>query len=412
MSKNKSYQDRNHQEYKGYKLSPLSRRGSPTILTLNVGSSSVKYAVFSGTRMLLSGLIEKILTKPVHYNGGIGEPVSSVSSLIHPASYTGSFQYILHRLNQNNIQVDAVAHRVVHGEYIKQSTRITPALIRVIQRATELAPLHNKPELEGIRIALPLFKVPHVAVFDTSFHQAMPAKAYTYAIPRWLASKYRIRRYGFHGISHSYVFHEACRVLHKKPRTVKMITCHLGNGCSVAAIEGGKSVDTSMGYPPLEGLVMGTRAGDLDPAIPVIMMKHHASSPSKVDGILNKESGLKGLSGISNDIRDIQSSSSPRAKLALDVFCYRLIKYLGAYAAALNGVDVIVFTAGIGENSAYVRERVVSSLSYLGVVLDSKKNKENKLIISSPKSKVVVCVIPTNESLMMAKETIKVLGMR
>ena len=167
-----------------------------------------------------------------------------------------------------------------------------------------------------------------------------------------------------------------------------------------------------MGYTPLEGLVMGTRAGDLDPAIPVIMMKHHASSPSKVDGILNKESGLKGLSGISNDIRDIQSSSSPRAKLALDVFCYRLIKYLGAYAAALNGVDVIVFTAGIGENSAYVRERVVSSLSYLGVVLDSKKNKENKLIISSPKSKVVVCVIPTNESLMMAKETIKVLGMR
>ncbi|MBI2147300.1 acetate kinase [Candidatus Woesearchaeota archaeon] len=396
------------------------------ILTLNVGSSSVKYAVFStplsamslsamspvgpirkhaAPLALLEGIIERLPDRPIHI---AIDPATrerkGAASPVAPKSYAGAFQHIHSLLQANGILVSAVVHRVVHGGMISASCRITSPVLKAIHNATELAPLHNKPELKGILIARKLFHVPHLAVFDTAFHQTLPAKAYTYAIPQNIAKKFRIRRYGFHGISHAYIVQEACRILRKSPAAVKAITCHLGNGCSVAAIQNGRSVDTSMGFTPLEGLVMGTRCGDLDPAIPLILLEHHSSSPKKLDYLLNHRSGLLGVSGVSNDVRDLLSSSSPRAKLALDVFCYRLAKYIGAYAAAMNGVDVIVFTAGIGENAAALRERVMGHFSYLGIRIDRAKNKANEKIISTPASKAIVCVIPTNEALMMARE--------
>lgn len=253
-----------------------------------------------------------------------------------------------------------------------------------------------------------LFSVPQVAVFDTAFYHAMPAHASLYAIPYELAQKHRIKRYGFHGTSHQYVAQEACRILNKEMRRLRMITCHLGNGCSITAIKNGKAVDTSMGFTPLEGLMMGARSGDIDPSIvPFLMEQEHLSS-TDVERMLNEQSGLLGVSGVSNDIRAIMKTKSARARLAVDMFVYRIAKCIGAYVAAMNGVDVIVFTAGIGEHQAMIRERVTGYFAYLGIVLDKKKNHENASVVSDKRSKAIVMVVPTNEALMIARETARV----
>ncbi|MBI4739330.1 acetate kinase [Candidatus Woesearchaeota archaeon] len=309
-----------------------------------------------------------------------------------------------------NRTIDAVGHRVVHGGAHTQPEIITPAVVKQLEMLCELAPLHDPSEVEGIKVCLSLMNVPQVAVFDTAFHQTLPPKAYTYAIPRKFANKYHIRRYGFHGISHKYVAHEAAKILGKPLAQLKLITCHLGNGQSICAIDRGKSVDTSMGFTPLEGLVMGSRSGDLDPALVAYLAEKEKIPAARVVNLLNKESGLLGLSG-KKDLRDIIASmkswkgkGSQHARLAFDVMCHRLVKYLGAYYVELGGCDAIVFTAGIGEHAALLRENVLKQLSCIGVALDSSANRKNKAIITKYSSRIKALVIPTNEELMIARE--------
>ncbi len=356
------------------------------LLVLNIGSSSIKYDLFSGEDVVLKGYLERV----VNYEKGIRQIVAELKS--------------------KGLAVDAVGHRVVHGGVHSVSVRLNARKIKELDNISELAPLHNIPEVKGIRICMKIFKVPQVAIFDTAFHSTMPEKAYTYAIPSALAEKHKIRRYGFHGPSHNYVSHEAARLMRKPVGQAKIITCHLGNGCSICAVSGGKSVDTSMGFTPLEGLVMGTRCGDIDSSIAPFLQKKEKMKNSDVENLLNHKSGLLGLCG-KIDMRDINSARAQdkKAQLAHDVFCYRLVKYIGAYAAAMNGVDAIVFTGGIGENAWWVREDVLKNLSYLGVRVSNKKNKNNSTHISSHLSKVWVFAIPTNEELMMCKEVRKVL---
>jgi acetate kinase len=263
--------------------------------------------------------------------------------------------------------------------------------------------LHNTPEIEGIKVCMKLFNAPQIAVFDTAFHQTMPEHSYTYALPHDISKKHKIRRYGFHGTSHKYVSHEAARILGKEISRLKLISCHLGNGCSIAAIKHGKSVDTSMGFTPLEGLVMGTRSGDLDPAIIPFLMHNEKYSYKKIEEMLNKKSGLFGLCGKS-DMREIHESTTQEARLAEDIFCYRLTKYIGAYIAAMDGCDAIIFTGGIGEHAYWIREKILSHFGHAGIKLDSKDNRENKLKITKFSSRINVLVIPTNEELMIAKE--------
>lgn len=371
------------------------------ILTINAGSSTVKYAVFSlsdkkksGERteeQLLGGLIEV----PPGKAGG----------------YDAAFQHIIQELDKNDLTVQAVAHRVVHGNSITQSVLINNRIITAIKHACHIAPLHDPHNLQGILACQKFIKCPQVAVFDTSFHTTLPAKASTYALPAWLTKKYGWKRYGFHGISHQYVAHEACKLLKKSFSSINMVTCHLGNGASLCAIDHGKSIDTSMGYTPLEGLVMGTRSGDLDPAL-VCLLIEKGFKEARVYDLLNNECGLKGLAG-TNDMRELISKKDQKAvRNALDVYVYRIVKYLGAYIAALNGVDVVVFTAGVGEHCAWVRQEVMKYFTHLGIKIDNKKNQQNARIISMSDSKVKVCVIPTNEALMMARETREVLGSR
>ncbi|MBW2979956.1 acetate kinase [Candidatus Woesearchaeota archaeon] len=359
------------------------------ILVLNVGSSSVKYSVFKEHKFLFSGLIERVKGKK---------------------GYESAIYGILKILDKKKIKIDAIGQRIVHGGEIEASSVIDNKVLGKIKRYAEFAPLHNIPEIEGIDVCRKLFPgVKQVAVFDTAFHQTMPEHSYVYAIPYELYKKHGIRRYGFHGTSHHYVALEASKLLKKKLNQLKIITCHLGNGASVAAINKGKVVDTSMGFTPLEGLVMGTRCGDIDPAIVLYLIKDRKMGVDEVNKILNKESGLLGISGVSSDIRDLIKSKDKRAGLALDVFCYRITKYIGAYAAAMNGVDVVVFTAGVGENAYYLRSRILKNFEYLGLRVDSGKNKRNSSIITKTGSKVIAMVIHTNEELMIAKEVMRVL---
>jgi acetate kinase len=309
-------------------------------------------------------------------------------------------------------EIDAVGHRVVHGgEEFSGSVPITDEVISVMERCVDLAPLHNPPNLEGIYTMKRLLPdVPQVGVFDTAFHQTMPEHVYLYAIPYVLYEKYKVRRYGFHGTSHKYVSGRACEILGLDINKQKIITCHLGNGSSIAAIKYGKSYDTSMGMTPAEGLIMGTRTGDLDPGALLYMAEKEEASIKETSDLLNKKSGMLGISGVSSDMRDIESAANKgnhQAQLALEMFAYRAKKYIGAYTAALGGVDVIVFTGGIGERDPETRKRILKDLDFLGIKLNTSvlDIKGEELLLSTNDSKVKVIVVPTDEEMMIAKDT-------
>ena len=390
------------------------------ILVLNCGSSSIKYKLFEmeSKKVMAQGGIEKIglpdsflLVKLPN-----GEKVKFEKPM---PEHTVGIELILEKLVDPQIgcikdlkEINAVGHRVVHGgEKFNKSVLITPEVKEMIIKCVELAPLHNPANLKGIdAIEKILPGVPQVAVFDTAFHQSMPDYAYMYALPYELYEKYAIRRYGFHGKSHRYVSARVCEYLGVDPKGKKIVTAHIGGGGSCTAVMDGKSVDTSMGLTPVEGLVMGTRAGDLDlGAATFIMDKEHLST-AEFNNLVNKKSGLLGVSGVSSDCRDIEAAikeGNKRADLARKMFIYRVKKYIGAYAAAMNGLDILVFTAGIGENDPYIRAEVMKGLSFLGIELDEEANnvRGEERIISKPGSKVTVVLVPTDEELMIAMDT-------
>lgn len=397
------------------------------ILVLNSGSSSLKYKLFSTAKeeVLAYGLVERIglpgglgkITHQVQQNGKY-EAEEEISN------HQQGLRMILELLTDekwgvvNDLKaIDGIGHRVLHGgEYFKESILVTPDSIQKMEELIELGPLHMPANIMGIKACAELMPgVPQVAVFDTSFHQTMPKKAYLYALPYDLYEKHRIRRYGFHGTSHRYVSSQAAKVLGQPLTSLKMITAHLGNGSSLAAIDGGKVIDTSMGLTPLEGLVMGTRSGDLDPAIVPLIGSKLKLTPEQADEFLNKKSGFAGMTGYS-DMRDIQrerQAGNPRAQEAYDLFIYRITKYIGAYTAALKGLDVLVFTAGIGENDWQARADICRELEFFGVKLDYAKNEQlrgEETILSLPDSKVKVLLIPTNEELVIARDTVALIS--
>ncbi len=394
-------------------------------MVLNCGSSSIKYKLFEmETRTILAqGGVEKIGLPDSFLQVKLpgGEKVKIEKPM---PEHTIGIQLILDCLVDEKIgclkslkEIDAVGHRVVHGgEKFNKSVVITPDVKEMIVKCIDLAPLHNPANLKGIEaIEKTLPGVPQVGVFDTAFHQTMPDEAYMYAIPYELYEKYAIRRYGFHGTSHRYVSARVCEYLGVDPKGKKIITAHIGNGGSCTAVLDGKSVDTSMGLTPIEGLMMGTRSGDLDlGAATYIMDKEHLTT-AEFSTLVNKKSGLLGVSGVSSDARDIENAiagGNKRADLARRMFIYRVKKYIGAYAAALDGVDIIVFTGGIGENDTYVRGEIAKGLGYLGVKIDEEKNKHSRgeeIVISTPDSRVTVCVIPTDEEWMIASDTMALL---
>ncbi len=390
------------------------------ILVLNCGSSSIKYKLFEmeSKQVMAQGGVEKIglpdsflLVKLPN-----GEKVKIEKPM---PEHTVGIQLILNTLVDKEIgcisdlkEINAVGHRVVHGgEKFNQSVVITPEVKEMIIKCAELAPLHNPANLKGIdAIEQTLPGVPQVAVFDTAFHQTMPDYAYMYALPYELYEKYAIRRYGFHGTSHRYVSARVCEFLGIDPKGKKIVTAHIGNGGSCAAVMDGKSVDTSMGLTPVEGLMMGTRAGDLDLGAATYIMDKEGMDTATFNNLINKKSGLFGVSGVSSDARDIDNAvkeGNARADLARQMFIYRVKKYIGAYAAAMNGVDIIVFTGGIGENDAYIRGEIAKGFSYIGAELDETANnvRGEERVISTPSSKVTICVIPTDEELMIASDT-------
>lgn len=372
--------------------------------------------------VLAKGLVERIgMDSSILNHKPTGkEEVTEVSEILeHDTAIRKVIEMLTHEVHgvlKSVSEIDAVGHRVVHGgESFTNSTLITGEVRSEIRRLFDLAPLHNPPAIMGITAAeknMP--NVPHVAAFDTAFHQTMEEKAYLYPIPKVLYKKHHVRRYGAHGTSHYYVSKTAAEYLERPIEELKIVTCHIGNGASLTAVDGGKSVDTSMGLTPLEGLMMGTRSGDIDPAIVTYVMNKEELSISEVNSMLNKHSGLLAISGSSSDMRDITDgleAGLPNETLAFEMYEYRLRKYIGSYAAAMNGVDVIVFTAGVGENSAIVREKVCANLTYLGVEIDPELNKirsGDPRRISTPNSKVEVLVIPTNEELVIARDTLRI----
>jgi len=396
------------------------------ILIINSGSSSIKYQLFDfeKKKLLAKGLVDKIgMQGSFLQNKRMdGDEVKLVGEIV---DHQAGIEYILGVLiseNHGSIKslddLDAVGHRVVHGgETFKGSVIINEEVIHKIEEVAELAPLHNPPNLKGIYAVKNLLpEIPQVAVFDTAFHQTMPDFAYMYAIPYSLYKKYGLRRYGFHGTSHKYVSERACTLLKVDMGTQKIITCHLGNGASIAAIKNGQSVDTSMGLTPVEGMIMGTRSGDLDLGVLTFIMNKEEIRVQEANTLINKHSGMLGISGISSDMREVQAAAATgnkRAQLALKMYSYRIKKYIGAYCAAMNGVDLIVFTGGIGENDVNTRLEVCSNMEYLGIGIDKKKNegmvggKEGP--INTDDSKVKVLVIPTNEELVIAEETVSLL---
>ena len=389
------------------------------ILVLNCGSSSIKYKLFDmDTRAVLAqGGVEKIGLPDSFLQVKLsnGEKVKIEQAM---PEHTVGIQLILSTLIDEKIgclqsldEINAVGHRVVHGgEKFNQSVVITPEVKEMIIKCIELAPLHNPANLKGIEaIEQTLPAVPQVAVFDTAFHQTMPDEAYMYALPYELYEKYAIRRYGFHGTSHRYVSARVCEYLGVDPANTKIITAHIGNGGSCTAVLNGKSVDTSMGLTPVEGLMMGTRSGDLDLGAATYIMDKENLSTAEFSNLVNKKSGLMGVSGVSSDARDIENAiqtGNKRADLARRMFIYRVKKYIGSYAAALNGVDVIVFTGGIGENDICIRGEIIKGLTYLGIQVDETKNaiRGEEAILTTPDSKVTVCVIPTDEEWMIASD--------
>lgn len=393
------------------------------IFVLNCGSSSLKYQLFdmNDESVLASGKIERIGMEDAiltHEPVGKSEVKLVTEILDHTTAIEKVFNYLVnekHGVISNAQEIEAVGHRVVHGgELFSDSVKVDEQVKAAVRSVFDLAPLHNPPNLMGIEaVEAVLPSVSNVAVFDTAFHQTMPKKAFMYPIPKILYKKFKVRRYGFHGTSHRYVSLKAADFLQKPIDELRIISCHIGNGASVTAIDKGKSVDTSMGMTPLEGLMMGTRSGDLDPAIIPYVMSKVDLSMSEVNSMLNKHSGLLGVSGLSSDMRDIEDSmdNDERAKLAFDMYEYRLRKYIGAYVAIMNGVDVIIFTAGVGENSDILRKAVIDNLGYLGVEIDQEVNAvRSKQVrrISTPNSKVEVLVVPTNEELMIARDTLRI----
>jgi len=391
------------------------------ILVLNCGSSSVKYQLLdmATEQQLAKGSVERIgmdSAQLIHVKANAAS-VREVSPILDHTTAVRRVLSILshpeHGVISDVADIIAVGHRVVHGgEMFSSSVVITPAVKDTIRCLFDLAPLHNPANLLGINAAeAALPGVPQVAVFDTAFHSAMPRMAFLYALPYVLYKRYKVRRYGFHGMSHRYVSERAAQLLGRPAEDLRIITCHLGNGASVAAVKGGHSIDTSMGFTPLEGLVMGTRSGDLDPAALLYIMAKEELGLGEAQAMLNKHSGLQGLSGMS-DMREIEQEmwdGNAKAREAFEIFCYRVRKYIGSYAAALEGVDAVVFTGGIGENSNAVREEVCKGLGYLGVDFDAQANSEaprgQEAEISRPGSRVRVFVIPTNEELVIARDT-------
>lgn len=390
------------------------------ILVLNCGSSSLKYQLFDMKNevVLAKGLCERIGiegSKLKHQPAGKDAVVFDDYLEDHDVAVKKVMDALTNAeygVVKSMKEINAVGHRVVHGgEYFSSSVIINDEVIAALEKCSELAPLHNPANLIGIAACDKLMPgVPQIAVFDTAFHQTMPERAYLYAIPYEYYEKYKIRRYGFHGTSHRYVSEEAAKMLDRPYEQTKTITCHLGNGGSICAVRNGKSIDTTMGFTPLEGLVMGTRAGDIDAAVVTFLMEKENLTPQEMDTILNKKSGVLGISGVSSDFRDIEDASEHgnlRAEAALDVFAYKVAKRIGAYAAAMNGVDCIVFTAGLGENSGSTRRLICDYLGYLGVHIDSYNNslRGEAMEISCPDSRVRVLVIPTNEELVIARDT-------
>ena len=390
------------------------------VLVINCGSSSLKYQLINSDTedVLAKGLCERIGIdgRLVYQKAGCDKEITEAAMPTHKEA----IQMVLEALTNEKTgaiksldEVNAIGHRIVHGgEKFASSVVITDEVLEAVAQCNDLAPLHNPANLIGINACKELMPgVPMVAVFDTAFHQTMPEKAYLYGLPYEYYENYKVRRYGFHGTSHSFVSKETARFLGMDLENSKIIVCHLGNGASISAVKDGKCVDTSMGLTPLEGLVMGTRSGDIDPAIMEYIAKKENLDIAGVMNVLNKKSGLEGISGLSSDFRDLTAGAkegNKRAIAAIEVFCYRVAKYVGSYVAAMNGVDAIAFTAGIGENVGLVREKICSYLGYLGITLDAEANAKSgdNCVISAADSKVKVAVIPTNEELAICRETV------
>lgn len=388
------------------------------VLAINAGSSSLKFQLIRmpAEDVLAKGLIERIGLPDGLFTFEMNDAKETMEMDI--PNHEKAVNDLLEKLQSSGViesldDLHAVGHRVVHGgEAFSDSVLITDEVIQTIEKVSELAPLHNPANLTGIRAFRELLPdVPMVAVFDTAFHQTMPEKSFLYSLPYEYYAKYGIRKYGFHGTSHKYVTLRASELLGIPLEELRIISCHLGNGASIAAVEGGKSIDTSMGFTPLAGVTMGTRSGNIDPALIPYVMEKTGKSADEVVHVLNKQSGLLALSGFSSDLRDIEAAAeeNKRAELALDVFAERIHKYIGSYAARMSGVDAIIFTAGIGENSMTVRKKVLSGLEFMGVYWDEAQNKVQgkEAFINAPHSPVKVIVIPTNEEVMIARDTVR-----
>ena len=394
------------------------------VLVINCGSSSLKYQLIDSRseEVLAAGLCERI-----GIDGRMTHTPSSGNTVVKNdplPDHGAAIQAVLsaltdkaHGVISSLGEIGAVGHRLVHGgEKFAASVIINDEVIAEVEACNDLAPLHNPANLIGVRACRQIMPdVPMVGVFDTAFHQTMPPKAYLYGIPHQYYQEHKVRRYGFHGTSHNYVSQRVHHLAELDPDNSRVIVCHLGNGASVTAVKNGKSVDTSMGLTPLEGLIMGTRSGDLDPGVIEYIAKKEHLTLEEVLKVLNKESGVLGLSGVSSDFRDLTEAmeqGNEQAAVAVEAFCYRVAKHIGAYTAALNGVDAIVFTAGIGENAAHIRSMVCEYLGFLGITIDEEKNavRSKEMEISTPDSKVAVFVIPTNEELAIARETAALLG--
>jgi len=394
------------------------------IIVLNCGSSSIKYQLFEmpSAIVVAKGLVDKIGLKgaSIKHNMANGDVLKLEGEILdHQAGIEFVLGILTHKEHgcvKDLNEIGAVGHRVVHaGEKYNTSVAINKEVIEALVECIDLAPLHNPPNLEGIYAINKLLpEVPQVAVFDTAYHQTMTEQAYLYGIPYSLYEKYKVRRYGFHGSSHRFVAQRAAEILGKKMEDLKIVSCHLGNGASMCAIQNGKSFDTSMGMTPVEGLVMGTRSGDIDAgALLYIADKEEISIPY-TSTLINKHSGMLGLSGVSSDMRDIETAAAEgnhRAKISLDIYHYRIKKYLGSYAAAMGGVDVVIFTGGVGENACETREEICEGLEFMGIEFDVAKNtnlRGKEAIISKPGSKVTLMVVPTNEELVIAQDTFEI----
>ena len=390
------------------------------VLVINCGSSSLKFQLINSDTeaVLAKGLCERIgIDGRLTYQPAGGEKKTEDKAM---PTHTEAIQFVIDALTDAERgvvgsleEIGAVGHRLVHGgEKFASSAVITDEMLKAVEECNDLAPLHNPANLIGVDACKKLMpNTPMVGVFDTAFHQTMPEKAYMYGLPYEYYEQYKVRRYGFHGTSHSFVSKRTAEILGQPYNNLKTIVCHLGNGASICAVENGKSVDTTMGLTPLEGLVMGTRSGDIDPAILEFLAKKEDMDITALMNMLNKKSGVQGMSGLSSDFRDLAAGAAEgnkRAQIAIDVFAYRVAKYVGAYTAAMNGVDAIAFTAGIGENDGSIRAKVCEYLGYLGITIDADANAKRgeEVIISTPDSKVKALVVPTNEELAIARETV------